>query len=158
MTRQELADLVEKWRARLAPEFRIKLMDKGPPDLDEDDYFATTQIPAPDYPEALIYFPDESLTREDFLVEITVVHELLHSLIRPIGRGIVAEIRDYLPPATANDANDRATSREETAVDRLARALVALELGRPELAHGTRQGSADAWSDAWDKDEPTTTG
>lgn len=144
---------MEAWRARLAPEWRVKLMDEPPGD-EQEAFWAISQVPNPEYHEMLLHFPDDSLQRADHHIEVTVVHELLHSLLRLVARGTLDELVYYVAPNVHNDAIERARVREETFVDRLARAIVVMHTNYdPRISLGTRSGNGDNWS----HDEPTTT-
>lgn len=145
MTRTDLQALVEFWRLRLAPEWRIKLMDE-PPEDEEGPFFAISQVPAPDYTEMVVHFPDSSLDRPDVLIEQTVVHEILHSLAREMTRRTLDELDRYVAPNVHEDAVDRARAREETFVDRIARSIVAIQRDKPTLLTGTRSGNGTNWS------------
>jgi hypothetical protein len=144
VTRPELEALVEAW-----PEWRVKLMDEPPSD-EQEGFWAISQVPNPEYHEMVLHFPDNSLTRPEHHIEVTVVHELLHALLRWVGRGMLDEIACYVPPNVHDDAADRAKRHEETFVDRVARSIVAMHHRKPELSAGTRSGNGSNWS----HDEP----
>jgi len=130
VTRSELVDVVEQWRQALLPEWRILLVDHPPPAADEDDedneYFATCQT-AVDYDELRVYFTDDCLERPDEEVHVTVVHELLHALMRP-HRALLEELAPQVTMAVYTVISARRRHDEEHLVERLSRALVAQAL------------------------------
>ncbi len=129
MTRAELAELVERWRAILVPEWRIRLCDEPWSDAAEmDDYWAISQCHE-DYADQKVHFPDASLERHPLDIETTVVHELLHALTRP-WRDQVDSVRMALANDTAQVLRNQREHEEEQLVDRLARVLVAQAHGR----------------------------
>jgi hypothetical protein len=129
VTRAELAELVEHWRAILLPEWRIEMHDEPWSDADEmDDYWAISRC-HDDYASQKIHFPDASLERHPLDVEITVVHELLHALTRP-WRVQINATRSALGQDVHHGLYCQREHEEEQLVDRLARVLVAQAHGR----------------------------
>lgn len=125
MRQREVERLVEKWRQRLCPGWRIVLEREA---WDEDlaaecHAFVETED---EYAKARIWFRPESNKRPAWDVEITIVHELLHVALRE-----VRDAADLLLPRVSSDiwqAHSKARNRaHEEFVDRLARVLVASE-------------------------------
>jgi hypothetical protein len=127
VTRKQLARLVETWRRKLTPEWRVILMTEPPPDHEGDDFWAISQTKN-DYTEVCLYFTDGCLARGAAEVEITVVHELLHALTRP-WRSTIDDVETHMPKATHDLLYSQQGHEEEQLVDRLSRALVAERLG-----------------------------
>lgn len=127
MTRQELGAQVEHWRRRLAPEFEVTICDDWREAASWDDFdpdvHALTNIRWA-YNQAEMWFNDYS-GRDDREVKVTVVHEMLHLVLRdlrwaatslPAAAGTVAD-------AMLGEVYNKA---EEEAIDRLARLIVAV--------------------------------
>lgn len=138
MTRDELKIRVEHWRQRLLPEWRVLLFDEPPPWAEDEDreYNAIVQT-AEDYLEARIFFTDEALDRDAPDVEVTIVHELLHPAMREL-RGVIDRVQ--LHPAEAGSVLSALSSAEERVVDRLSRAIVALDRDDTDLGPTTSLG------------------
>lgn len=122
MTRKQAARALEKWRARLAPEWRITVYESGPDWRDEEDYLATVQCDD-DYAHAKIHLTDACLARDDESVEVTIVHEILHLLTRELRR-VLDRGKGYWPPSVHDLLSDGFEHDEEALVDRLAHAIV----------------------------------
>ncbi len=138
MTRRALERRVEFWRALLAPEWRITLSDRRPgadDDPDDDQYHATIRS-AEDYLHATLWvradFYGEAEASE---VDVTIVHELVHLLMRELRRTmdlIVTHV--HRDTYTVLDARFR--TEEERLVERVARIIARLE--HPDgLLYGT---------------------
>lgn len=98
MTRKQLEERVEFWRARIIPELRVMLMDHPPPDdPDDGSYMAIVQT---DWAisEARIFFCKELLRRDQAQVDRVIVHELLHPLLDRV-LDTVEVLEEHVPPA-----------------------------------------------------------
>ena len=126
MTREDLPVVVELWRQRLIPEWRVVLMDTKPDWETDDDFYAISQT-ADDYTEIRVFFTDECLAREDANVHVTIAHELLHALTRP-WRTVIDRVEPYLPQLALDHLNAERIHEEEQLVDRLSRLLVAITM------------------------------
>lgn len=124
MTREQLAQVAEQWRARLLPEWRVVLVDsaEGFDGASDDDYYAICETKN-DYTEIRVHFTDESLARSYEEVVVTLVHEMLHALTRPWRQQI-----DSVACTMGSDAyralSNARSHEEEQLVDRLSRVLV----------------------------------
>jgi hypothetical protein len=140
VTRKQLAKLVEAWRKVLLPEWRVKLMDHAPPDHDMENSWAVCQT-NDDYLHINVYFTDELLKEPPRKIEITVVHELLHALVRP-WRRLLNAVEDDLPARAHHALHEEQEHEEEQLVDRLAYALVAQTHGAEPFGTIEEKGEA----------------
>lgn len=111
-------DLVEKWRQRLAPEWRITVVEQA----DRDDSEGACHIDDSQYQHAIIYISPDA---ED--LEVTVIHEILHVLMDPL----ISQIRRLAMDAGAGSMSGELRQQrdsEERIVERLAWALAGDEV------------------------------
>lgn len=140
MTEQQLAKRVEHWRSLLAPEWRITLDPAGPHPADEEDQYNACVQADDDYLHARLWVR-QSFYRDAELgeVDVTLVHELLHLLLRELRR-IEDLVRPHLTSAVSLLLADRQRTEEERVVERLARIIARLE--HPDgLLYGTSPAS-----------------
>lgn len=131
MTLAELEARVEKWRALLAPEWRITITTDGPDDREHRACITADD----DYLHAALYVAPA--TRDEALgeLDVTIVHELLHLHFRELRRTIDL-IDGHVHRDAATVLEDRFLSVEELTVERLARVIARLE--HPDgLLYGT---------------------
>lgn len=149
MTRKQLAVRVEYWRRRILPEWRAVVIDE-PPDWadDRDEYLAVCQT-ASDYSEVRLHFTTAALERGQAEVDVTIVHELLHPLFRPM-RQALDRISPSVAPTSWHAVRDQLEHDEEMAVDRLSRLIVTLDSGRRDVGPATVPGPVGAAPDAID--------
>lgn len=127
VTDRETHELVERWRKLLAPEFTVVLKGAPPPDADDPENFnAIVQRPS-DY-NVLRLWLNRDREREDLEVERTVIHELLHGVLRDMGE-LLYRATSNLPEQERLHLSILFGSAEERAVDRVSRLLLALDRG-----------------------------
>lgn len=78
---EQTLDLVEKWRQRLVPEWRIAVVDEVDGE-NMDGLLGRCEIEDPQYQRATIYLDPGSTDDPEF--EATIVHEVLHVLLDPL--------------------------------------------------------------------------
>jgi hypothetical protein len=123
--RTSLPARVEHWRRILVPEWRITLMSEPAPDTDEDDFLAQIQCDD-DYHHARLYFPDRSLDRPVGEIDVTIVHELLHTLTRDI-RGALDLVTGRIHTDLSSAVYRVQAHAEEQLIERLARVIAQRE-------------------------------
>lgn len=122
MKRDDLAARVEHWRQRLAPEWRITLKDSGPDWKHEEDYLGTVQSDD-DYQHAKLHITDAALEQSDEDVDLTIVHELIHPLLREM-RSALDRLEAHVPKPAWQIVSDQFGRDEEQVADRLSRLIV----------------------------------
>lgn len=122
MTEAQLRSLVKRWSARLVPEWRVTVEIGG-----EDGDSHATAFRSKDYPTATVCFNPEFVKRPDREVEETVVHELLHLLLRDVDVAACESIAGQLH-RDVETVHARAVDHAmEGAIERLAWAFVEME-------------------------------
>lgn len=125
MTRDAVADRVEFWRLRLTPEWRITVTGSTTPPEEMPDCRAMIQA-SEDYHHADLWIAPAVLREELGEIDVTIVHELLHLLMREMRRTLDL-IEGQVAPAVHSLLEQRFTTEEEGAVERLARVIALLE-------------------------------
>lgn len=121
MTRKQLLERVEFWRARLAPELRVAFMDHPPPGDEAEDFLGIVQT---DWriSESRIYFTKDLRTRDPHEIDRVIVHELVHPLLdRVLDTDEVLEA--HVPPAVWKAYRETRLAALEHFTDRIARAI-----------------------------------
>ncbi len=123
MTEAQVRAKVETWRAALAPQWAIDV-EFGTSEtnaiLRGEEVAAATRLPAYSF-LALIVFASDKLDRDD--IEQTVVHEVLHLVLRPVRW---AALDEDLRGHVSSSVLESYRYAEETLIDGFARTLLAL--------------------------------
>jgi hypothetical protein len=132
MTRDDIAERIEFWRERLTPEWRITLSAEDP------DNENNAQVRSSEhYHWAEVRIAPKAAAAGGGELDVTIVHELLHLLMRDMRR-IVDLVEDQVHRDVHTIIFDTFLSAEEAAVERLARIISLLE--HPTgLVYGTYQ-------------------
>lgn len=131
--------LVEKWRHRLIPNFEVLLWTR-PLDLDTDPE-GPLGSQAQSHTNARystiklwLNLDHKARQADEFALEETIVHELLHALLEPLERAFDEVLHDSIAPHLLRLLKERQTDTLEQTVEKLARQLVDAErqlVGRP---------------------------
>lgn len=137
MTAKQLTALARKWQARLVLDaWRITYEHADEP----GDCWAMTS-PSRQYRAAKITFDPGLKVASTRLVEQTIVHELIHVLMRDADRAF-ADAADQLHPQAGEQATKRYEHAVEGFVDSLAEALIALPAKPSPARAGKRAASS----------------
>lgn len=118
MTQKQVHKLVRDWQRRLGLErWRITLEFS-----DEPEDFHAQVTPSAQYESAAVIFAPGYGARSDEAVAHTVVHELLHVLLRDVD-AVVSAATDQLHPQAAGQIDKRYAHEIEGFVDALARRI-----------------------------------
>lgn len=141
---EEVQDLVEKWRQRLIPEwkvflvpFPIELIDD--PDADVSDTVGTFGSEGQskvthDYLAIRIWLNlEHRLVKEHLNLEQTIVHELLHAALHDLQVIYGPVTYDALPPQLGRLLDQNLTTALERTIERLSRAIIQAEHGDSSL-------------------------
>lgn len=124
MTAGQLEQRIDLWRARLVPEWRLTIVDK--PISDEMPECRAEVQADEDYHHATLYIAQSVLADELGEVDVTIVHELLHLLVRECRRTF-----NLVEGQVHRDVFDLLRQHFETAeeqlVERVARVVARLE-------------------------------
>ena len=138
MTHRQLIARVERWRELILPEWRIDVIKDLPDEAPSDGPPNARIEAAPDYHHATVWFNPELLKRDQSDVDVTIIHELLHPLLREMRR-VVDMVEDQVGRPLFDVLREYMESEEEKVVERLARII-----GRIDYPDGVTAGTSEA--------------